>query len=148
MVDGSPIGELNHVVLAVRHLHAAEAFFSKLLGVRFRSFGEHEREGFRSLYCSKRLELIAPTRPDGPVARFLDHRGDGIYAVGFRALDAGAARSHAEAVGAVVVGDITGGELGEMPDGAEMREIWIHPKSAFGIHMLLAQGSDDLLHGV
>lgn len=147
MTDAGVVDGLNHVVLAVSDLDAAERFYSTLLGVEFHAYGEHAEEGFKSLYCSKRLELISPTRSDSAVARFLARRGEGVYAVGFRTDDVEAARASAERAGAIVVGEVTGAELEGMPGGGEMRELWIHPKTAHGMQVLLVQGPDDLLGG-
>lgn len=72
--------------------------------------------------------------------KFIDKRGEGIYAVGFNTPDAGKARAKAESMGIRVVGDITEADLGGgIGHGRGMREIWLHPKDTFGVYVLLTQ---------
>jgi methylmalonyl-CoA/ethylmalonyl-CoA epimerase len=140
MAEQKTIGRLNHVVLAVRDLDKAEAFFSRLFDVKFRSTGEHRDVGFRTIYCENNLEIISPTRPDSDVAKFIEKKGEGVYAVGFRVPDAGKARAKAEAMGIRVVGDMTPADMdgGDVPE-TDVREIWLHPKDCFGMYLILPQ---------
>lgn len=74
------------------------------------------------------------------VAKFIDKRGEGLYAVGFKTPDAGKARAKAEEMGIRVVGDITDADLIDgKGHGRGMREIWLHPKDVFGVYALLTQ---------
>lgn len=143
MAEKKVIGKLNHVVLAVKDLEKAEAFFSKLFDVKFQLMGEHEGVGFKSIYAENDLELIAPTRQDSDVAKFIEKKGEGVYAVGFRVPDAGKAKEKAEAMGIRVVGDFSSADLvGGNITTTEGREIWLHPKDCFGMYLLLPQYTD------
>ena len=46
-----------------------------------------------------KIELLAPTRPDSAVARFLERRGSGLHHVAYRVADIRAALSELEAQG-------------------------------------------------
>jgi methylmalonyl-CoA/ethylmalonyl-CoA epimerase len=46
-----------------------------------------------------RVELIAPTRPDSPVARFIERRGTGMHHLCYRVPDLRAALAHFAAEG-------------------------------------------------
>ena len=134
------IGDLSHVVIAVNDNEKAQKFFSEFTGAKFRKIGENKEVGFISVIGDNRLEILSPTRPDSDVAKFIDKRGEGIYAVGFNAPDAGKARAKAEEMGIRVVGDITEADLGGgIGHGRGMREIWLHPKDTFGVYVLLTQ---------
>lgn len=135
------IGKLSHVVLAVKDLKKAEGFFSKLFDMPFTHMGELPGVGFETILCENRLEIISPTRPDSDVARFIEKKGEGIYAVAFRTSDAGKARAKAESMGVRVAGDINQDDLAGDQHG-EFREIWIHPKDAFGLYLMFAQYHD------
>ncbi len=139
-MDDRVIGDLSHVVIAVRDNEKAQKFFSEFTGAKFRKIGENKEVGFISVIGDNRLEILSPTRPDSDVAKFIDRRGEGIYAVGFNTPDAGKARVRAEQMGIRVVGDITEADLGGgMGHGRGMREIWLHPKDTFGVYILLTQ---------
>jgi methylmalonyl-CoA/ethylmalonyl-CoA epimerase len=134
------IGDLSHVVIAVKDTEKAQKFFSKFMGAKFRKIGENKEVGFISVIGDNRLEILSPTRPDSDVQKFIDKRGEGIYAVGFNTPDAGKARAKAEEMGIRVVGDITEADLGGgLGHGRGMREIWLHPKDTFGVYVLLTQ---------
>lgn len=134
------IGDLSHVVIAVKDIEKAQKFFSELTGAKFRKIGENKEVGFISVIGDNRLEILSPTRPDSDVAKFIDKRGEGIYAVGFNTPNAGKARAKAEEMGIRVVGDITEADLeGGLGHGRGMREIWLHPKDTFGVYVLLTQ---------
>ena len=140
MKGESLIGDLSHVVIAVKDLEKAQKFFSELAGTKFRKIGEHKGVGFKSIIGDNRLEILSPTRPDSDVAKFIDKRGEGLYAVGFKTPDAGKARSRVEKMGIRVVGDITEADLADgKGHGRGMREIWLHPKDTLGVYILLTQ---------
>lgn len=143
-MEGEPlIGDLNHVVMAVKDIEKAQKFFSEFTGTKFRKIGEHKAVGFKSVIGDNRLEILSPTRPDSDVAKFIDKRGEGLYAVGFKTPDAGKARAKAEKMGIRVVGDITEADLIDgKGHGRGMREIWLHPKDTFGMYILLTQSGD------
>ena len=134
------IGDLSHVVIAVRDNEKTQKFFSEFTGAKFRKIGENKEVGFISVIGDNRLEILSPTRPDSDVQKFIDKRGEGIYALGFNTPDAGKARAKAEEMGIRVVGDITEADLGGgLGHGRGMREIWLHPKDTFGVYVLLTQ---------
>jgi methylmalonyl-CoA/ethylmalonyl-CoA epimerase len=137
------IGDLSHVVIAVKDIEKAQRFFSEFMGAKFRKIGENKAVGFISVIGDNRLEILSPTRPDSNVAKFIDKRGEGLYAVGFKTPDAGKARAKAEKMGIRVVGDITDADLvGGKGHGRGMREIWLHPKDVFGVYTLLTQSGE------
>ena len=142
MKEGKVIGKLSHVVIAVKDLERAQKFFSEFMGTKFKKVGEHKGVGFRSIMGDNRLEILSPTRPDSDVAKYIDKKGEGLYAVGFKTPDAGKARAKAEKMGIRVVGDITAADLpGTETAGEDMREIWLHPKDNFGVYVMFAQGN-------
>jgi methylmalonyl-CoA/ethylmalonyl-CoA epimerase len=81
--------ELHHVGIAVSDLEsAAQPYYA--LGYALEAEGTVEGQGVR-VYMLKsghsRLELLAPTRPDGPIGKFLDKRGPGIHHLAFATAD-------------------------------------------------------------
>jgi methylmalonyl-CoA/ethylmalonyl-CoA epimerase len=135
------IGKLSHIVLAVKDLDKAKGFFSKLFQVEFTDVGEVPGVGFKSIVCENKLEIISPTRPDSDVAKYIEKKGEGVYAVAFKAPDAGKARAQAESMGIRIVGDINQDDFAGVAHG-EVREIWLHPKDTFGMYLMFSQYDD------
>jgi len=137
MVPDKPVGKIDHVAVAVRSIERAKVFFSELLGTEFVEIGSDNDLGFRSVMSPNGLELLEPTRPDSDLARFLDKRGEGLYAIAFATSDADISRRKAEEMGVRVVGDHA---VNEEPIRG-LREIWLHPKDSFGVYLMFTQGN-------
>ncbi|MFC2000362.1 VOC family protein [Chloroflexota bacterium] len=138
MSKTKPIGNIDHVVVAVRSIEKYMAFFSELLNTEFVEIGSDPNVGYRSVMSSSNgLELIEPTRPDSDVAKFIDKRGEGMYALAFVANDADKARLQAEKMGVRVVGDFTADD--EPIKG--LREMWLHPKDCAGVYLMFTAGN-------
>jgi methylmalonyl-CoA/ethylmalonyl-CoA epimerase len=100
---------LSHVSIVVPDLAAAAERLSKLFGLAVGETRVNEAQGVRLAYvelANARIELMEPSRPDSPVARFLEKNpGGGIhhFCLGVDSVDgtAGALK----AAGARVLGD-------------------------------------------
>jgi len=78
--------KLEHIGIAVKDLEKANAVFSRLLGLSPYKTEEVESEGVRTSFfelSGLKIELLAATRPDSPIARFLEKRGEGIHHLAF-----------------------------------------------------------------
>ena len=74
---------IEHIGVAVRSIEEARPFYESL-GLRIEHIEEVPEEGVRVAFvpCGHtRFELLEPTRPDSPVAKFLEKRGPGIHHV-------------------------------------------------------------------
>ena len=77
------IRSVEHIGIAVRSIEEARAFYESL-GLAIDHIEEVPDEGVRVAFvpCGHaRLELLEPTRPDSPIAKFLEQRGPGIHHV-------------------------------------------------------------------
>ena len=72
------------------------------------------------------VQLISPTRPDSPVAAFLERRGEGLHHVGYRVDDCGAALEAMVAAGAKPI------DAAPRPGSRGTTVAFIHPKGSFG----------------
>ena len=70
--------KIDHVTITVRDLEGASKFFADLFGAEFTGPGENPGLDIRNLISSLGIELITPLTPDGPVARNLERRGEGL----------------------------------------------------------------------
>ncbi|MBI4287690.1 MAG: VOC family protein [Chloroflexi bacterium] len=78
------------------------------------------------------IELLQPTTPQGPLARFLAERGEGIYHLCWIVEDLGKAVKHLRAQGV---------RVNETPTGPDMPfgQAWLHPQSTMGLLIELVE---------
>jgi methylmalonyl-CoA epimerase len=75
------IGRIDHVGIAVASIDEARRLY-EAMGLEVEAIEEVPAEGVRvaMIRCGESaIELLEPTRPDSPVARFLETRGPGIH---------------------------------------------------------------------
>ncbi|MBI4337772.1 MAG: VOC family protein [Chloroflexi bacterium] len=132
--------KLSFFSVAVRSHSQAIEDYRKLLGVEvMRPITPSPQYGFKSVYLGNGkdafIELLEPTDPKSPVARFLERHGEGVYLVGFQVDDLPAAVQHVRAAGGVVTG---------LPEGREAdastKMVWVHPRSAHGAFIEMNRG--------
>lgn len=130
---------IEHIGIAVRSIEEARPFYESL-GLAVEHIEEVEAEGVRVAFipCGHtRFELLEPTRPDSPVAKFLDQRGPGIHHVCLESDGIAEDDSRLRRAGVAL--------LRERPTlgagGARVQ--FIHPRSAGGILMELSEPPAD-----
>lgn len=137
---GDVIERFDHVSVAVRDIRAALPLVELMAG-RFRDGGNNGSGDFRwvqfDLPGSGKLEMIEPLDP-GDVAnflvRFLDANGDGIHHVTLKVTSIEEAIDRAHGLGMEVVGIDLSNE--------NWKEAFIHPKSANGVLVQIAEWID------
>jgi len=127
---------LDHIGIAVSDLPASLAFFKDVLGLHVETSEEIASQKVRAHFLTagqSTLELLEPTAPESPIARFLEKRGPGMHHVALRVDDIGAALAHLKARGIRLID--------ERPrPGAEGSLVaFIHPSAAHGVLVELKQ---------
>ena len=128
---------ISHLGLAVRDLDAAIALYERAFGLRVEhrwlAEADHmEAASFR--VGDVAIELMQPTSPESPVARFLEKRGEGIHHVCFRVDDVGEALAAARSAGLDTV------DKTPRPGGNGRTLVgFVHPKSLLGVLTELEQ---------
>jgi methylmalonyl-CoA/ethylmalonyl-CoA epimerase len=138
---GPLVERLDHVAIGVADMAATTALL-ELVGAEFRNGGDHVGGGFRwaqfHLPGSVKLELLQPLNPNEPnhfLVRFLASRGEGVHHITFKVSDIEAAVARARSLGFEVVGvDIS---------SDSWKEAFVHPRSAHGVLIQLAQWQDE-----
>lgn len=77
------IKNIDHLGIAVRSIEEGRKLY-EAMGLRVEAIEEVPDEGVRValIPCgSSRIELLEPTSPDSPVAKFLEKRGPGLHHV-------------------------------------------------------------------
>lgn len=78
--------KLEHIGIAVKDLDAANVLFAKLFGRSHYKIEEVEKEGVRTSFFdlgNVKIELVAATRPDSAIAKFIEKRGEGLHHLAF-----------------------------------------------------------------
>lgn len=103
------IHNLSHVSIVVPSLDAAARQLAELYGLQIGEISINEQQGVRMAYVdlgNAKIELMEPSRPDSPVAKFLERNPRGgmhHFCVGVENVDA--MRADLSGKGAQVLGD-------------------------------------------
>ncbi len=127
---------IEHLGIAVSDLSKAEETYTKLIGVAPYKREAVEREGVITSFFQvgpNKIELLESTRPDGPIAKAIEKRGEGIHHVAFEVEDIRAEMARLKAEGFQLLSD-------EPKPGADNKLVcFVHPKSANGVLVELTQ---------
>jgi LAO/AO transport system kinase len=125
---------IDHLGIAVPDLAASIAFYESLgLAVVHSETVLTEKVEVAMLPAGdSRLELLQPTSPDSPIAKFLEKRGPGLHHVALRVPDLNAAVSRLKANGARLLNEPRTGAGGHI-------YVFVHPASTGGVLLELIQ---------
>ena len=82
--------EIDHVAIAVHDLDAAIAYYRSAFGAEVRHREVVDSDGVEEALievAESYIQLTAATRPDSPIARHLERRGEGLHHIGYRVDD-------------------------------------------------------------
>ena len=124
------IGPIDHIGIAVESLEKAMPFYQKTLGLPLAEIEEVPDQMVRVAIFPTgegRVELLEPTSPDSPIAKFIAKRGEGIHHIAFRTDDIGGQLKQAAGAGVRLIH--------ETPfEGAANKLVaFLHPKSTRGV---------------
>ncbi|HPF09937.1 MAG TPA: methylmalonyl-CoA epimerase [Flavobacteriaceae bacterium] len=130
------MNKIEHIGIAVNELSRANAIYERLLGVAPYKTELVEGEGVATSFfqCGEsKIELLEATRPDSPIAKFIEKRGEGIHHIAFAVADIKAELERLKANGFVI--------LNETPkEGADNKWVaFLHPKHTSGVLVELCQ---------
>jgi LAO/AO transport system kinase len=130
----APRISIDHLGIAVRSLDEAAEFYRHLgLEVVHRQTVVQEKVHVAMLpVADSRLELLEPSEPDSPVAKFLAKRGPGLHHVALKVPDLAAAAERLRASGARIVGEPRRGAGGHLC-------VFVHPASTGGVLLELIE---------
>jgi len=122
--------KIDHIGFAVHSIDKARVFYEKILGLPCERIEEVPGQKVRTAFFAigeTHLELLEPTDPSSPVAKFLEKRGEGIHHIGYLSDDLEGQLQQAEKMGCRL--------LNPLPvEGAGGKRIaFLHPGSAHGV---------------
>ena len=131
---------LDHVGIAVHSLDDSLPRFESITGGTGYGRETVEQQGVEVVFLGTgdgRLELLAPTRDDSGVAKFLAKRGPGMHHLCYRVPDIAAELERYRTAGAQLIDE------SPRPGAAGHLVAFIHPKSTGGVLVELLQSSGD-----
>lgn len=128
---------LDHVGIAVASLDEALPVWESILDAPGSGRETVDPQGVEVVFVGSgpgRVELLAPTRPDSPVARFLDRRGPGMHHLCYRVESVASALAEFEREGYRLIDR-------EPRRGAAGHLVaFLHPVTSTGVLLELLQG--------
>ena len=79
--------KISHIGIAVENIEAALPFYRDVLGLEFEGTEVVEEQKVKVAFLvigESRIELLEPTAPDSPVAKFLEKNGPGIHHLAYQ----------------------------------------------------------------
>lgn len=127
---------IEHIGIAVSDLTQAEEVYGRLLGTPSYKREAVESEGVITSFFQvgpNKIELLESTREDGPIAKAIAKRGEGIHHIAFEVADIRAEMARLKTEGFQLLNE-------EPKRGADNKLVcFVHPKSANGVLVELCQ---------
>lgn len=128
--------KISHIGIAVNSLAEAIPFYRDNLGMALQGVEEVAEQKVKVAMLAigeSKIELLEPTAPDSPVARFLEKNGAGVHHLAYEVEDIEAAIARLEREGARMI------DRAPRNGAHGARIAFIHPKSSHGVLTELCQ---------
>ncbi len=121
---------IEHIGIAVTNLESAISLYENVFGLKCYSVEEVPEQKVRTAFFmvgQTKIELLESTDPEGPVAKFIASRGEGVHHIAFAVENIEKKLKHAEEQGIRLIDT-------KPRKGAEGLNIaFLHPKSTSGV---------------
>lgn len=127
---------IDHVGYAVSDLEDAVRYHRRLYGAEVAHRERMDRDGVDEALLAvgdSYIQLLAPTRADSPVGRFLERHGPGVHHVGYGVANVAATLEDLKELGVRVVDDHP------RPGSRGCTVAFLHPKGAMGVLVELVE---------
>jgi methylmalonyl-CoA/ethylmalonyl-CoA epimerase len=128
--------EIDHVAIAVKDLEAAIQYYKDAFGAEVDHREVVESDGVEEALikvADSYIQLTTGTRPDSPISKYLEKRGEGMHHIGYRVDDCAAALEAMKAAGATPI------DQSPRPGSRGTTVAFVHPKGSFGTLIELVQ---------
>ncbi len=128
--------KIEHLGIAVKNLAASSKMYESLLGKSSYKTEKVESEGVTTKFFQmgeSKIELLEATKPESPIAKFIDKKGEGIHHIAFDVEDIYSEIERLKKEGFELIHQ-------EPKSGADNKLIaFLHPKSSGGVLIELCQ---------
>jgi methylmalonyl-CoA/ethylmalonyl-CoA epimerase len=128
--------KIDHLGVAVNSIDEGKNFWTDVLGLTFEGTETVEEQKVTTAFLpvgESEVELLESTAPDGPIAKYLEKRGQGIQHVAFRVEDIEAALAELKEAGVRLIDEKPRRGAG----GAKIA--FLHPKATSGVLVELCE---------
>ena len=128
--------EIDHIAIAVKDIEAAIRYYQNAFGATVDHREVVESDGVEEALlkvAESYIQLLTPTRPDSPVAKAIEKRGEGLHHIGYRV------NNCAEALAAMIAAGATPIDKAPRPGSRGTTVAFMHPKGSFGTLIELVQ---------
>ena len=130
------MNNIEHIGIAVKNLEKSNELFAGLFGKPHYKIEEVASEGVKTSFFKSgvnKIELLEATKPDSPIAKFIEKKGEGIHHIAFAVTDIKSEIKRLQKEGFTV--------LNETPKkGADNKLVaFLHPKTTNGVLIELCQ---------
>ncbi len=128
--------EIDHIAIAVKDLESAITFYTQILGAAIEHREFVESDGIEEVLLKVSdtyIQLLCPTTPTSPVAKYIEKRGEGLHHMGLRVDNCEEALRDAIDAGATSI------DTHPRPGSRGTTVAFLHPKSTFGVLIELVQ---------
>ena len=133
------ITHIEHIGIAVKNIEEAKKYYEDILGLKCYAIEEVADQKVKTAFFmvgQTKIELLESTSLDGPIAKFIDKRGEGIHHIAFAVKSLKNALEEVKSKNIMLID-----EKGRK--GAEGMSIaFLHPKSTFGVLTELCEKPD------
>lgn len=124
------IKKIDHIGIAVKSLEDVVPYYEKALGLKCEHIEVVETQKVKVAFFDVNgvhIELLEPTSPESPIAKFIESKGEGIHHIAFGTDEIAGQLNLAKEAGVRC--------LNETPiPGAHGKQVaFLHPKSSFGV---------------
>ncbi len=130
------VNKIDHIGIAVKNLDEALKFYEEVLGIKCVGTEVVEEQKVKVAFLpigDTEIELLESTDEDGPVAKFIEKRGEGIQHIAYRVDDIEKAIEELKEKGIRMIDEKPRYGAG----GA--RIAFLHPKSTYGVLIELCE---------
>ena len=128
--------KIDHIGIAVNSTEDGKNFWSGILGLDFEGDETVDAQKVKTAFFpvgESEVELLESTAPDGPIAKFIEKKGEGIQHVAFRVDDIEAALAELKQKGVRLIDETPRMGAG----GAKIA--FLHPKATAGVLVELCE---------
>jgi methylmalonyl-CoA/ethylmalonyl-CoA epimerase len=128
--------KVDHIGIAVNSIEEGKNFWSDILGLDFEGDETVAAQKVKTAFFpvgESEVELLESTAPDGPIARFIEKKGEGIQHVAFRVDNIEAALAELKQKGVRLIDETPRMGAG----GAKIA--FLHPKATSGVLVELCE---------
>jgi methylmalonyl-CoA/ethylmalonyl-CoA epimerase len=131
--------KIDHLGIAVKSIEEGKNFWTDVLGLKFEGSETVTEQKVTTAFFpvgESEVELLESTEPDGPIAKYLEKKGEGIQHIAFRVENIDAALDELKEKGVRLI------DAKPRIGAGGAKIAFLHPKSTNGVLVELCQRDD------